>query len=196
MRRVAVSQRVDYYPERRERRDALDQNMVVWLRAADYMPFPIPNPFLFESDVCEWLDALQPVGLVLSGGNDIGKEPRRDFTEGIMLEYALQHRLPVLGICRGMQMLGNWAMTGLTSVSGHIGKSHELKGKISGPANSYHSFALDSCPAGFRVLARSEDDSIEAIGHKELPWEGWMWHPEREPEFLSRDIERLKALFT
>lgn len=195
MRRVAVSQRVDYYPERRERRDALDQNMVVWLKAADYMPFPVPNPFMFEDDVCAWLDALQPVGLVLSGGNDIGKERKRDFTEGIMLEYALKHKLPVLGICRGMQMMGHWAMTGLTSVNGHIGSRHELQGEIRGPANSYHSFVLDSCPTGFRVLAKSEDGCIEAIGHKELPWEGWMWHPEREPEFLPRDIKRLKALF-
>ena len=40
-----------------------------------------------------------------------------------------------------------------------------------------------------------EHGVIEAIRHATLPWEGWMWHPEREPVLHRQDIERLKALF-
>ena len=36
----------------------------------------------------------------------------------------------------------------------------------------------------------------EAIRHDYLPWEGWMWHPEREKTFLMRDINRFKALLS
>ena len=40
-----------------------------------------------------------------------------------------------------------------------------------------------------------EDGFIEAIAHRYLPWEGWMWHPERETPFLEQDTRRIKALF-
>jgi putative glutamine amidotransferase len=61
--------------------------------------------------------------------------------------------------------------------------------------NSYHGFSLATGPLDFEVLARSEDGEIEAIRHKSLPWEGWMWHPEREENFAARDVQRIKALF-
>ena len=80
-------------------------------------------------------------------------------------------------------------------MDGHVGTNHQLNGVISGSANSYHNQGIIECPQKFRILAWSEDSHIEAIGHEFLPWEGWMWHPERELIFSPRDIERLKALF-
>ena len=44
------------------------------------------------------------------------------------------------------------------------------------------------------LLAQSEDGNIEAMIHKELPWEGWMWHPEREEIFTKIDHERFVTL--
>jgi putative glutamine amidotransferase len=43
-------------------------------------------------------------------------------------------------------------------------------------------------------LAKSEDGSIEAMVHKSLPWEAWMWHPEREVVFFKNDIDRFKKI--
>ena len=60
--------------------------------------------------------------------------------------------------------------------------------------NSYHNQALQSCPDSFNILAKSEDGIIEAITHKELPWEAWMWHPERSNVFSKNDLERFKNL--
>ena len=142
-----------------------------------------------------WLEAIAPRAFVLSGGNDIGACKERDQTEGWLLDYAMERELPVLGICRGMQMMGAWAGVTLKPVMGHVRVRHQLDGEISGEVNSYHKLGLSECPQGFRVLAKSVDGEIEAIGHRELPWEGWMWHPEREKSFHSRDINRLSTLF-
>lgn len=243
---VAVSQRVDHFPARDEVRDALDQRLASWLQANGCLPVPVPNRL---ADVSGWLARLGVQGLVLSGGNDIGAEPLRDATERAMLAHAMKHRLPLLGICRGMQMLALWAGGQLEKVSGHVGTRHRLQGQWAGqmvpatrmhaavqadnadkadnadnaanadkteneanPAhaeradkvaqlggdgmvNSFHNLALVDCPPGFVPCAQSEDGSIEAIAHQDLPWQGWMWHPEREAVFARHDNERLQTLF-
>lgn len=196
MKAVVVSQRVDHFPDRGEHRDALDDRLTQWLTAAGYLPFPLPNALFATGELSAWLDHINPSGLILSGGNDIGNEPQRDATEKALLDHALSKRLPVLGICRGMQMIGVWSGTALKPVANHVRTRHQVTGTISGEVNSYHNFALTECPPQFDVLSRSEDGEIEAIGHRQLPWEAWMWHPERETTFHLRDTSRLKALFS
>jgi gamma-glutamyl-gamma-aminobutyrate hydrolase PuuD len=193
MKIVAVSQRVDHFPDRNETRDALDQSLAAFVVICGHVPVPVPNAL--GGVISDWLTVVRPEAVVLSGGNDIGQCAERDDTEDALLTYAQERQIPVLGVCRGMQMMAHWAGTGLHPVQGHVRTRHRLVGGITGEANSYHEFALAACPTGFEVLALSEDDEIEAIRHQSLPWEGWMWHPEREARFAERDIQRLKALF-
>jgi putative glutamine amidotransferase len=94
-----------------------------------------------------------------------------------------------------MQMMACQCLVSLIGVSGHVRTRHQLAGEIRGEVNSYHGLALAECPPGYRVLARSEDGGIEAIRRNGLPWEGWMWHPERELPFAERDLMRLRNLF-
>lgn len=192
---VAVSQRVDVWRDRGEIRDALDQQLVRWLAAAGFLPVPVPNSLSTEDSLEQWLHALNPTALVLSGGNDIGDRPERDQTERGLLNYAFGHTLPMLGLCRGMQMMGVWAGGALNAVAGHVHARHTLQGRWSGEVNSFHHSALADCPPGFEVLARAEDDQIEAIRHTVLPWEGWMWHPEREADFSTIDLSCIRDLF-
>lgn len=203
MKVVAVSQRVDFYPKRNEVRDALDRRLIALLLDAGFSPVPVPNALvsvpvsaqLGRENFNIWLAAIKPDALLLSGGNDIGESIERDLTEIRLLEYAMLRNLPVLGICRGMQVMAHSAGTTLCVAQKHLGTRHQLFGEIQGEVNSYHMYSLACCPDNFRILARSEDGEIEAIRHQSLPWEGWMWHPERESPFSSRDIQRLQELF-
>lgn len=203
MKLVAVSQRVDTFPERNETRDALDQRLITFLLVAGFIPLPVPNG-LYKAlpdgrsnseALYAWLAAVKPQAFVLSGGNDIGQCRDRDLTEGWLLDYARQHQKPLLGICRGMQMLAHCSGTDLHPVQGHVRTRHRITGEVAGEVNTYHAFSLAACPLDFEVLARSEDGEIEAIRHQSLPWEGWMWHPEREENFAVRDVQRIKVLF-
>ena len=204
--KVAVSQRVDVWADRGERRDAVDQRLCQWLTASGCIQVPVPNIFMPKAKrddnrmgLQDWLFAINPDAVLLSGGNDIGEVPERDSTEHCLLAYAKDQRLPTLGICRGMQMMAVWANGSLISVSGHVRTRHHLQiAAISGEwpdeVNSFHNVALADCPPGFVVMARAEDGTIEAMRHEVLPWEGWMWHPERESTFSPPDMNRFQAL--
>ncbi|MGA8147258.1 MAG: gamma-glutamyl-gamma-aminobutyrate hydrolase family protein [Gallionellaceae bacterium] len=203
--KVAVSQRVDVWADRGERRDALDQRLYQWLVAAGCLPVPVPNtlgtPLMAGHDEAlqAWLHAMQPDAIVLSGGNDIGAAPERDHTERCLLAYGRDKALPALGICRGMQMMAVWAGGSLVPVSGHVRTRHRLAATASvgvwpDEVNSSHHFALAAGPPGYVLTARAEDGTIEAMRHETLPWEGWMWHPEREQPFNPIDATRFRAL--
>ncbi|WP_076590900.1 gamma-glutamyl-gamma-aminobutyrate hydrolase family protein [Herminiimonas arsenitoxidans] len=205
---IAVSQRIDQIKDRNESRDALDQRFIKWLVDAKFCPLPVPNSLttkdhlggIHDVSLQKWLAAVKPDAVILSGGNDIGEFPERDVTERCLLSWAALHRLPVLGICRGMQMMGVWAGGSLIKVASHVGVRHILSPCTAmniwpKTVNSFHNWSLSFCPNNFEVIATSEDGEIEAIRHTELPWEGWMWHPERENQFAIEDTQRLIRLF-
>lgn len=207
---VGVSQRVDSVASYNEIRDVLDQRLIQWLVNAECTPIPIPNTLVSSGNshavsnnqaLISWLENLNVKAVVLSGGNDIGEFPMRDITENTLLSWAEKNLYPVLGICRGMQMMGARAGAELIKVAGHVRTNHKLQ--VSDPemeankiVNSFHDFSLKECPKNFKVTSRSEDGCLESMKHCTLPWEAWMWHPEREAEFNSSDLLRFKKLIS
>lgn len=162
------------------------------------------------------LDTLD--GLVLSGGADIdpdylGEEPldcisvnpRRDAQELVLVRLAVERQIPILGICRGIQMLtaalggklyqdiktqhgrpciehSQTIARGLPSHDVKIEKDsllHSLMGTETLAVNSFHHQAVKEVPQGFRVTAMSEDGIIEGMESTTFrPILGIQWHPE------------------
>ena len=175
------------------------------------VPLLIPSPTLAEADYPVFastvLDALD--GLLLSGGGDYApqlcgmegeEEPTpRDLLEMALLKEAWERRLPVLGICRGMQ--GMAAVLGGTLINlGPVGEgphaqkdpravlTHDvtLLGELQSlygwelwQVNSHHHQAVAKIPEGLRVGAFCTGDKIiEAIYARDRFWLGLQWHPE------------------
>lgn len=195
MNRILVTQRVDVYPARGERRDALDQRLVAFLAMCGFLPVPVPNAPAVARDLVASLD---PAGVVFSGGNDLtavgGDTAERDATEAALVDYAEARRLPSVGICRGLQFLAHRGGGTLERIEGHAGRRHMVRGSITREVNSYHDWRLAGCGPGWEALARTDDGSIEFARHMERAQSGVMWHPERETPFVEDDVVLFRQL--
>lgn len=194
MRPVLVTQRVEEVRAYGERRDALDQRWPQFLAACGRLAVPVPNRSALAIGLA---DRVAPAGLLLTGGNDLmacgGNAPERDETERVLLEWARDRGVPVFGVCRGLQFLLHSFGVALEPVSGHVGTRHMVRsGHAEFEVNSFHKWGARGLGAEFEALATCDGGWIEAVRHRHLPIAGVMWHPEREPRPVPRDIALIR----
>lgn len=197
MKTVAITQRVAVIREYDERRDCLDQAWPRFLEACGLLPLPLPNVPEIALAMCE---KFAVTGLVLTGGNDLaasgGDAPERDVTENRLLDAAESRKLPVLAVCRGMQLVQHRAGVTLERVSGHVTRAQEIL--IDGAArevNSYHCFGARETPSPLESWAIASDGVVKAVRHTAAPITAIMWHPERRTPFDARDIALFQSVF-
>lgn len=179
-------------------------------------PLIIP-PFTDKDAMLTVLDSVD--GLMLSGGADInplycgedpipalhGINPRRDAMEMLLVRLAFDRQIPILGICRGIQVMAV-ALDGSVwqdiytqepkasikhsqdldrGVASHLVEIQEgstlynIIGEKTFPVNSFHHQAVHEAGPHLRVVARSQDGVIEAVeSNEEKSILGVQWHPE------------------
>lgn len=196
------------------------------IKKAGGIPLVIPNK-LTEDDKKKYISIID--GLILTGGEDVSpllynenpiKEVAeisniRDESELMLLDEAYLKKIPILGICRGLQLINVYLKGTLyqdiyiekENVLGHtsfstIKKGHHnininkdsfiydvfKKSKI--VVNSYHHQAIKELGLDLKITAKSDDDIIEAIeGVKNKNILGFQFHPE---EMVDNDDKFLK----
>ncbi|MFF2546245.1 gamma-glutamyl-gamma-aminobutyrate hydrolase family protein [Kitasatospora sp. NPDC058063] len=193
---VGITQRMMTAAGTAERRTALDVRWPAFLARCGLAAVPLPNdPAL----AVETADALALGGLVLSGGEDLarygGGVRERDETERRLLEWALRDGRPVLGVCRGMQLIADYYGAGLHPVDGHVAVRHEVvfDGSVR-TVGCFHRWAADRVPEPLEVTGR-RGPVVEAVRLKGGNVQGIMWHPERDEQPQQADVDLFRSLF-
>ena len=195
---ILVTMRDDYFSKINERRDCIDQRLNQWVIKLGFVPLLVPNiktnKFFFEKI------NLNISGIIISGGNDINKKSTRFNIEKRLLFYSIKKKLPVLGICHGMQMMSNYEGGTLVKIKNHVKKNHSIINKskrydLPKQVNSYHNYTIKNLSNSFDVISTCNKGSIEAISHLKYKWLGWMWHPERDKVFNNKLIKIAKNFF-
>lgn len=194
---VIYTQRVEIVESYEERRDCADQNIPRFLESCGYLPIPVSNVL---EHLEEWVEAVAPAGIVLTGGNSMvkygGNAPERDETDKRLLQTAMEKNIPVYGFCRGMQSILEYFGCELVQVENHVALRHAVNGSWGEyVVNSYHNQACLQVKEPLVVTERAEDGVVEAVECQEFQLAATMWHPEREAPFASSDMERLQKLF-
>jgi gamma-glutamyl-gamma-aminobutyrate hydrolase PuuD len=191
------------------------QGYVEGVRLAGGRALVLPPDPLWEREPDDVLDMLD--GLIVAGGNDIGAdryghEPhprtnpphaRRDAAELGLLRGALERDLPVLGICRGIQLLNvarggtlvqhledvvdqaphrlddsSWGQHEVDTVSGT--RTRAIIGERA-VVRSHHHQGIGRVGAGLMESAYAPDGIVEALEDGGLRFcVGVLWHPEAE----------------
>jgi putative glutamine amidotransferase len=192
-----------------DRADTASRGMVAGVLRAGGVPVVLPViDGAFAARQIRALDAL-----VLSGGQDLDAEIRgrtrhpastwidtaRDHHEAALLQAALANGTPILGICRGLQLVvdalggrlhdhieghdsgsGDVRAGHALAVSPGSGLARALAGADPTWVNSIHHQAIETLPEALVCVARAPDGTLEAAeGQIGSSWfTGVQWHPE------------------
>lgn len=211
--RIGVTQKLMKHPEYDETLTCLDVNWLNLVMSVNALPIPIPMTIGMDSE--DIIKSLDLDGLIFSGGNSLAEfedgtfelkelSEKRDRFEFELLRVAINLNYPVLGVCRGMQLINSYFSGTCTKVAGHVSSRHKIFRNLNqdieiklNNVNSFHNFGIpfNGLGTGLINLAEDIDKNIEAFYHKQHKILGIMWHPEREIPLNKLDLDLIRQHF-
>ncbi|WP_315077717.1 gamma-glutamyl-gamma-aminobutyrate hydrolase family protein [uncultured Clostridium sp.] len=196
---MRIIQNQTYY----EVRDGISSDYIEFFNQYNITPILIPNNLI---DPVEYFKNLNCKALILTGGEDIlitknniesnnMFKNKRDETEYRLLDYCIKNDIPVLGICRGMQMINIYFGGQILDLNKrleeakHVNTMHRIKildkmlclNLKQLEVNSYHNngVVIETLSSKLDYFAITEENVIEGLYYKSYKTIGIQWHPER-----------------
>ncbi|MCV0411903.1 gamma-glutamyl-gamma-aminobutyrate hydrolase family protein [Nitrosarchaeum sp.] len=190
LKKIGITMRISDSQSYTEKRDAISHDWGKFLNKLNLLPIFIPNSI---ENINEYLSESGIEGIIISGGDNLGDDLIRDQTEKKVIDFGIKNKIPILGVCRGMQAINVFFGGNIKKNKSvdHVSKRHNIK-FISNDVphitdvievNSFHRNLIEENDLGkdLKIFAKCQDDeSVEGIRHTKLPIIGVMWHPERD----------------
>ena len=204
--KLAISQRIVSNSSYYELRDALSHDWPDFISRCFSNQIVLIPVFNNPDIIKPYLNSIDIDGIVLSGGNDLDEYKERDVTEYRMIDFALENSTPVLGICRGMQIInkyfGGKVTQGISKVcsSSHIAVEHTVHlidnelikyTESALTVNSYHNDGvhIEGLSDKLRPFAVADNAVVEGLYSSQNRIAGIQWHPERLALGRSTDFD-------
>lgn len=205
MKKILITPRITVYEKYNEIQASLDLEWGKFATACNLLLIPVH----YTIPAKEYIHEIEPDGIILSGGNDLysfDPSPLNEIREQYELELirlASNWNIPLIGVCKGGQLLAQHFGSQIEKISGHVIPKHNVlptpaadaDWKLIKEVNSYHNFGIKKLGASLKCLLEAEDGTCEAFHHDSLNFSGILWHPERYPEFRKEDITIFRNKF-
>lgn len=205
--------------------DQINHDYINFVEELDILPIIIPNSI---KNPIAFYNEFKFDGIILTGGGDVNpifsKRDHtnhqeicegRDYIEWKLIEFGIEKKIPILGICRGMQFINVFfggriihdINLNILDIVKHVRSTHFVNiidpiflNKLdvsSFKVNSFHDHGLSeqTLAPNLYTFAISEDNVIiEGIYHPKYPIIGIQWHPERKGSNKSVDYNLVRFL--
>lgn len=186
--KVAITMRLAPEVRYDEPRDAISHDWIEYLQQFSVEPLLVPNAL---NDPLAFILGCGAQRLLLTGGNSAQEGSIRDRTETALLTGALDKAIPVLGVCRGLQMInahfGGAICRDLAThvpAESHVACAHavHLEDGSTASVNSYHDEGVlqSGLASALIPTAWSDGGVVEAVRHPTEAVAAIQWHPERD----------------
>lgn len=205
MKKILITPRINVFEKYNEVHTSLDLQWGTFANACGLILIPV----IYTIPVSHYLREIEPDGILLTGGNDllsIDPQPIHAIRENYELELineAKRWNIPMIGVCKGAQLLAYHFGSSVEKIEGHVIPEHEVKSttqisdmwsKIQ-KVNSYHNFGIKNLLSPLQSKLQANDSSSEAFQHESLNITGLLWHPERYHEPRNEDINIFKSIY-
>ena len=162
----------------------------------EFKVVPLPNDI---TQLKDFLDPAEASAIVLSGGGDIlnnnlaidGFDKNREKVEEFLIDFSIKNKIPVIGICRGMQKIMTYLEKDINFVNNKIAIKKEYRIEnlttLNDSSNSnrtcFNNYSIPSnkqIEKSWDILETDESSNLLCVKHHKYRILCFMWHPERD----------------